>query len=196
MEQDGKTRVRCQSCGKRLKYSGNAAGKIFRCPACGGAVVGALELSEAEEAEAAETPKAEDAPRGTATAPEPDGLPGKWRPGGFVARRNEAVVKMTEFLRRDAERVGEEAVSILAERIGDRQKTGRLREVRRRALARRRQLADQLLADMQKEAGMSPQDPQAQSGKVEPRVAAKLQEMREFQFYLQQALGLKRTPDA
>lgn len=182
MAKDNKVRVRCGSCGKRLKYSGDAAGRIFQCPVCGRPVVGALELpqSDGENAARAAQPQADPSPAVAAEEAAP-----QWKPGAFATPRNPAVRKMADFLKRDVERVGDEASSILAETIPDRQKTSRLREVRTRSLRRRAQLAEQLIADMRAQAQDSRKHPQVKDGHL-----AWQKEIREFQLYLSIVLQL------
>jgi ribosomal protein S27E len=49
-EEDGRIRIRCKECGKRLKVPAGHPGKVFRCPICASTVIAPLSPAQVSEA--------------------------------------------------------------------------------------------------------------------------------------------------
>ena len=107
-QEDGKVRIRCTGCGKKVKYPANQPGGAFRCPICKTIIVAPLEnadkLSLEEETQEAggrsdKIPSAADPEPAAPSAPN---------------RKTPALQRVNAFLVRETDRIGrlcEEVVS-------------------------------------------------------------------------------------
>ena len=99
---DGKIRIRCSQCGKRLKFAPHHAGEVFNCPICSATVVAPLDpgaVAAAPEAKPAVTESEPAAPSRAALK-----LAG-WTPTRLMVQRNRAIEKLSNFLSRESLRV-------------------------------------------------------------------------------------------
>lgn len=49
-DEDGRVRIRCKECGKRLKVPAGHPGKVFRCPICASVIIAPLSAAQVAEA--------------------------------------------------------------------------------------------------------------------------------------------------
>lgn len=49
-DEDGRVRIRCKECGKRLKVPAGHPGKVFRCPICASVIIAPLSVAQVTEA--------------------------------------------------------------------------------------------------------------------------------------------------
>jgi hypothetical protein len=121
-QDDGKVRMRCTGCGKRVKFPANQPGGTFRCPICHTTIVAPLraieDLSLEEEPKlgpnaAVPTPAAPSVIAPAAQAPRPLAPKAAGMPVA-LERKAPALQRVNAFLLRETERIGrlcEEVVS-------------------------------------------------------------------------------------
>ena len=129
---DGKIRLRCPNCNKRLKFPAEKAGKVYNCPICGATIISPLDSDSPTPARSAGTPSQktpapslpEEAPappkpprsRPQSAAAQP---PEAWAPTRMAIGPNQAIGKLCGFLARQNTGVGKAAHEIVAAEPAD-----------------------------------------------------------------------------
>jgi hypothetical protein len=197
---DGKIRIRCPQCGKRLKYTPDQAGKLFACPTCLAAVTtplgrppGLLGGSQGGEAAAAQGPAA--APASASAKP---AKLGGWQPTRLAVSRNRGIEKLSSFLSRESQRVEKacqdviigEPPDVSAALLGER--FVRLRVERGQRL---QQFIRALYADMDEEIRKLESDPLAHQPRVQEQIARARRERRDLDIFIRVMLRGEGPPE-
>ncbi|MHA1571341.1 MAG: hypothetical protein ACTSWM_05935, partial [Alphaproteobacteria bacterium] len=108
---DGKVRMRCPQCGKKVKFPSGMAGETFRCPVCGSIIVTPLD-DKARQSPVVSVPQEE--PDASAEA-----ISQKSQSGQIqvvvekAAIRNRAILELTQFLMKETQRTGSDVIEAL-----------------------------------------------------------------------------------
>jgi len=211
---DGKIRIRCPECGKKLKFRADAPGAILRCPICMHNVI--APLSETAEEEAAETPSPEapeaqsptEAPSPAPAAPAP---PAKAKPeaaayprraatGGKTkawtpeakTRDNASIERLVNFLNRENDRVGGLAVSAIHDpEMPPKQRHRRLLGLRQDKNGRIRAEIDKIVHDLDDVIHGLTHHPSAGQGAIRLQLKGKEEEKAGFLIFLKLIFGLR-----
>ncbi len=124
---DGKIRVRCANCNKRLKFPAEKAGTVYNCPVCGATVVSPLDGVSPKPVRDATapvrkppaTPIAKESP----TPPKPPAAAAEsskaWTPTRMLVEPNQAIGKLCNFLARQNADVGKAAHEVIVAEAAD-----------------------------------------------------------------------------
>jgi len=123
VEPDGKIRVRCPNCNKRLKFPAEKAGTVYNCPICGATIISPLDGASHTPPQGARTPS-----QGTPTPPKPPRNRPQpaaaqssetWAPTRMFIEPNQAIEKLCRFLARQNTDIGKAAHGIVAAESAD-----------------------------------------------------------------------------
>ena len=153
---DGKIRIRCSGCGKRVKFPAIPGG-TFRCPICRTILVAPLDLSEMtdrsaagdEASKSAVTPLPEPRPTPRPFAPPPSDAPA---PAPQPRKAQEpAIRRINAFYFRETQRIGELCEEIMREAAGDEDRILRLRQIRHAKAVHMREYVDTVFKELDEE---------------------------------------------
>ncbi len=182
---DGKVRMRCGACGKRLKMPRSVEGRIFRCPSCKSAVISPLDLPDegtSEEGPREKTPVA--LPQKRSEENLSPNLP--------LKERNEAIDKLTIFLTRENNRVGTTVIGLFrAEGMADEEKIEKLTELRRERSMGLRRKVDELLRELDQRIEVIRRHPAKDQPRTKGELKQKEEDKRDFEIFLKVMFGIE-----
>ncbi len=179
---DGKVRVRCTGCGKKVKYPANHPGGTFRCPICHTVMVapldGADELTLEEESHSGiiSAPAAEQIPNGSDSEPAAPSAPPQKPP---------ALERVNAFLVRETERIGrlcEEVVSNTFMPVEE--QASKLRALRHAKAVYFKRYVEAVLKDLDNELAELRDDPASETETGKSKINRLLLEKRALVLFL------------
>ena len=194
---DGKIRMRCPGCGKRVKFPANVPGTTFRCPICHTSMVSPLDAADADKAPSIEElirnrPSRSTAKRAvTAPSPKPKepATPVSRKPA--PARRpsdkseTPAIDRLNAFLLKEQQRIGGLVSQIIRDsRLSDEEKTAELLSLRHQKAVGLRSLADVMFRDINRTLARLRDDPAVDTESGKARIAAVEREKRGLELFL------------
>jgi ribosomal protein S27E len=223
---DGKVRLRCPGCGKRVKFPAGQPGQTFRCPLCHTTIVAPINGAEADAPSKEEL--AEAAAAVPVTAPPPDAPPSlkpahaasatpaappprfKSPPAQAPERRpvvtedpiadvkNAPMIdRINAFLVRETQRTGRVATDVLGDaKMSLQEQIAYVKELRRGKAVRFKVYVESLLKDLDGEIAALRENPAVDTPTVKSRLTALLNERRGVLIYLNIMFELKPPPPA
>lgn len=217
---DGKVRLRCPGCGKRVKFPAALPGQTFRCPLCRTTIVAPIngmdadaptreELADAAAAVPLTPPPADAPPSLKPAQPAPAAKP-KPAAGATPARRPVAadepvadvkdapiVDRINSFLIRETQRTGRVATDVLGDaKMSLPDQIAYVKELRRGKAVRFKMYCESLLKDLDAEIAALRDSPAADTPTIKNRLTALLAERRGALIYLNVMFELKPPPPA
>jgi len=194
---DGKIRIRCPECGKRLKFPSDKPGTILRCPICMHTLVAPLEGDEKVETVESVTKKAEQTiqqlkrMRGPAGGETTDKV-AAWGTQSAVVQRNDSVSRLVKFLNAENDRVCGLAVNTIHDpTIAADQKEKRLIGLRQDKNNRVRREIDKIVRDLDEEIHRLTHHPLANQPTIKTDLQKRQEEKDGFFLYLRIIYGVK-----
>lgn len=194
---DGRIRIQCHECGKRLKLPADNAGRVFRCPICATTIVAPLDAGEGTPGAAETFSKSamEKAPSiFDASGPEVKlgrGM-GGWRPKVKDAPENKSIERLVRFANRENERVRDVAVSTLDNPdAAPEQKERRLTTLRAEKNKNLRAEIEKIVESLDDEIRALARGPESRKADVRARLEKKLSEKEGLLLFLRIIYGLK-----
>jgi len=178
---DGKIRVVCAGCGRKVKFPASELGKTFRCPACGAMVI-------------TSTGQKRGTAGGPGTGPGPAAAAGRrtsrsWRSAGLLVSKNAALEKLSVLFQKEEERTVQRAAEILSAGGTETERTRRLERLRSEKSERIRRIMERAASDLRTEiASLTRQA--ARSPAVQREFAAKNRELGELEIFGRAMFGL------
>lgn len=191
---DGKIRIRCPNCHKRLKFPAEKAGKVYNCPICGATVISPLDG------------KSHTPPQGTPTPPEPprNGLepaaapPRKvWGPTRMVTGPNQAIEKLCRFLSRrnvDAGKAAHELIAAEPADISAADLMERFASLRRERGLRLQEFVEKLRDDVADRIRQIEHHPMREQGNIRRELGMARKEQRDLEVFISVFLMGKTSP--
>ena len=196
---DGKIRIRCTGCGKRVKFPKGEGGETFRCPVCGKTIVAPLNdddatlPSEDELMEAARSAPAPAAPRhqisSAASAPSEQ--------KEEVPERNlNALERLATFLARQNMSTAQQAREVLGDTsLGTEEIVGELRQLRHDKAVRLNKFFQAVLMDIEQEILSLRKHPAAETESIQNRLRPLEEEQRALTLYVKVMFELRTLPE-
>ena len=215
---DGKVRLRCPGCGKRVKFPAALPGQTFRCPLCRTTIVAPINGMDAdaptreELADAAAAvppqPPPEDAPPSLKPAQAAPSPRPKAAPAAAPVRRpppadepvadvkNAPIIdRINSFLIRETQRTGRVATDVLGDaKMPLPEQIAYVKELRRGKAVRFKMYCESLLKDLDAEIAALRDNPAVDTPTIKNRLAALLAERRGALIYLNVMFELKPPP--
>ena len=204
---DGKIRIRCPECGKKLKFPAGNPGLILRCPICMNTVVAPLDGAAEEQPQA--EPQVETQPepqKQEAEAKQEAGVyPLRAGTGGKLVekiqsytaqsaekRRNESITRIMIFLNSENDRMRSIAVDVIHNPdMPAEQKRRRLLSLRQEKNTRTRNEIDKIVQDLDDEIHGFTHHPTPQQATIRNKLRLKQEEKTGFLVFLKLMFGLK-----
>jgi ribosomal protein S27E len=180
---DGKVRVRCTGCGKRVKYPANHPGGTFRCPICHTVMVapldGANELTLEEESHSGIIAAAASAQVTNDSDSEPDAAP------SAPPQKPPAIERVNAFLVRETERIGRLCEEVVSNSFmpGEEQ-ANKLRALRHAKAVYFKRYVEAVLKDLDNELAELRDDPASETQTGKSKISRLLLEKRGLVLFL------------
>lgn len=200
-KQDGKIRMRCTGCGKRVKFPKGVPGQAFRCPICHTMMVTPLGDQDAalpsQEKLKSLAPKRRTAARHPA---KPQSVAAKPKPVEQAAPRakqmTDTIERISEYQGRQAVHFGTLARRTLADKIlSPEEQVAELHRLRHAKAVNLRRFVQTVLKELDQETQTLRDNPAAETQTIKEKLARLLEERREVVQYLKVMFEL-RTPEA
>ena len=171
--EDGKIRFRCQYCGKKVKVSKDAAGKVFKCPRCASVITPPLSIREDEvEIEERYKPKMVD--------PALVDLD-KWKPTGVAREKNREVERLFRTMNRENLKALEKFETVLMDdETEGQQKMDELRRIARARNKAIRQHIKMVIAEYDIQVEQLEDNPMRKQSRIQSQIQRTRHEKREF----------------
>jgi len=189
MKDDGKVRVRCTGCGKRVRYPANQPGATFRCPICHTVMVAPLnggdDLSLEEESASGVIVGGRSDQVPPQAAPKP---PAGTKPAAAPSAPDRAVPalqRVNAFLVRETDRIGrlcEEVVLNTATSVEE--QASKLRALRHAKAVYFKRYVEAVMKDLDNEISELHNDPASETATVQNKLKELLQEKRGLMLFL------------
>jgi hypothetical protein len=169
---DGRIRIRCPECGKKLKLPAGLPGKIFRCPICAASIIAPLETASA----AGQKTKEDDL-----IALRRMG----WTPNLMQVERYKSVENLGNVLGREYVDIAQSCAKILANtNYKDADAAERVAVLVREKMAKLRDYAVKQAMDLEREIEELHRNPMKNQFHHQEKIAAKQRERRDFGIFL------------
>lgn len=195
-DKDGKVRVRCTGCGKKVKFPAGLPGQTYRCPGCHTTIIAPIDGGQDDETPAEAAPQPDSSPRRFRPAAPPPPPPRQAAPrqaelsGPAVDRFNAFVLKETHRMHGGANSLllpSEETPKEIAARLND------LRHLR---AIRIKECAHAILKDMDRAIADLKNNPAAETNTIRQKMEKLLLERRNFLIYLSVMFELRPVAPA
>ena len=174
---DGKVRVRCTGCGKRVKFPAGYAGTTFRCPLCHTTLVAPLEGEEAADAPGAADGPSQTSPATSARKPQPS--PKK------NSVKQPAIDRLNNFLLKEQQRVGLQCARIVKDaNLPTEEKRAALAAMRHEKAVAIRSHVAVIMKDQNAALAALRDDPVAETSTGKSQIAALERELEGLKLYL------------
>ena len=182
---DGKVRLRCSECGKKLKLPADGGGQIYRCPICMNVVISPLIIEE----EPAPVQKGKEASSPTFVKKQPAET---WTPSLATKPRNDSIDRLVIFLSKENNRVGTEANNLLRSKTSDdEQKTEKLMQLRREKALNLKREVDRLREELVQRIETLRRHPASNQAQMKQQLAQKEEEKSDFDLFLRTMFGIE-----
>ncbi len=194
--EDGKTRMRCTGCGKRVKFSATRAGATFHCPKCKAMIIAPLDWNDTEEKvldPAHKQPATRPVKKPVLQRTEP-------KPESPAVRKVEekapALDRLNVFLVNEQRRVGFEAAKAAREQgLPKEEKIARLQALRHEKAVNTRALVQQLMTELDEALAILHADPAADTDTGKVRIAKVEHERNALVLYLRVIFQMRTVHD-
>ena len=182
---DGRIRIRCHECGKRLKLPPGAGGRVFRCPICANTIISPLDSDPAATEQ-----------KDQAEAKIMKRLSG-WAPVLSQKERYKSVESLGHFLGREFADLAQSYAGALAGVVTEESEAlDKVQALYREKMARTREFARRIITDLSREISEMERNPmQKQLGFAE-RLEGKRREKRDFEIILKVLFDISMSPPA
>lgn len=188
--EDGKIRLRCTGCGKRVKFPAEQGGGSFRCPLCHTLIVAPIAGADAAPPSSDELASVKTPPM----APTRHVIPQRTEPvktfGESAAARPEpprerAIVAITNFLVKETQRVAHLSQQILADaRLSVEDQSARIMDLRRSKAVHFKHYVETVLKQMDDDIKELRESPASETQSVQDKLKALSFERRGVQMYV------------
>jgi len=180
---DGRIRIRCHECGKRLKLPPGAGGRVFRCPICANTIISPLDSDPAATEQ-----------KDQAEAKIMKRLSG-WAPVLSQKERYKSVESLGHFLGREFADLAQSYAGALAGVVTEESEAlDKVQALYREKMARTREFARRIITDLSREIAEMERNPmQKQLGFAE-RLEGKRREKRDFEIILKVLFDISMSP--
>lgn len=203
---DGKVRLRCPGCGKRVKFPADQPGQTFRCPLCHTTIVTPINGAGLEAPTKEELSEA--AASVPVTAPPPDAPPtlkpatppARYKPAPSTPQERRPVAsdepiadvknapvidRINTFLVRETQRTGRVATDVLGDaKMSLEEQVAYVKELRRGKAVRFKMYVESLMKDLDGEITALRENPAVDTPTIQNRLKALLTERRGVMIYL------------
>lgn len=205
---DGKVRLRCPGCGKRVKYPKSQSGETFACPRCGRTIVAALSMEEIEPPSEDEMKAAaESFKKNEARAPQPAAprrvniaatpRPGAAKPEAPREVEGNTIERIHAFMARQNQSVAQEARHILADhRLSLEEQVAELRRLRHDRAVRLKKYVQAVLKELDEGIAELRNCPSADTESERARIQPLEDERRALTVYLKVMFELRPASPA
>lgn len=192
-EDDGKIRIRCTGCGKRVKFPAGMPGQTYRCPLCHTTIIAPIGNGE-EASAAASSPPPQPAPEIPLKAPQQGPA---MRPERIQKNNEPAVDRFNAFVLKATYRMQSLAnAAMIPSEETPAQLAARLNELRHVRALQIKDYAHAMLRDMDKAIAELKESPAAGTDSVRTRLERLLTERRNFLLYLNVMFELRPSAAA
>jgi len=182
-QEDGKVRLRCTGCGKKVKYPASQAGGTFRCPICHTVIVAPLDGDPNEL-----TLEEESDPGIIASAP-PDELPAadepQPAPPPAPEQKPPALERVNAFLVKETERIGRLCEEVVANTfISAEEQASKLRALRHAKAVYLKRYVEAVIKDLDNELAELRDNPASETQTGQKKINRLLEERRGLLLFL------------
>ncbi len=182
---DGKIRLRCSECGKKLRLPADGGGRIYRCPMCMNVIVSPLGGEEA--APSAEQERETSSPTYVKKQPTE-----AWTPSLATKPRSDSIDRLVIFLSKENNRVGTAAGNLLREKTSDdEKKVEQLKQLRREKALNLKREVDRLREELIQRIETLRRHPTSNQAQIKQQLAQKEEEKRDFDLFLRVMFGME-----
>jgi hypothetical protein len=170
---DGKIRVVCTHCGKRVKFPPGKGGEVYACPACGATIVAPLGPGKVAPA----------APVEMRARPVVAAKSEHWQAARLAIERNPYIEKLINFLGREELRVGQECQEQIIAQPPNPDVTELARKfvpIRREHAFKVRQFVQVMVDEINEAIGTLQNHPMKHTARIQEEVQAAMRQKREF----------------
>ena len=202
---DGKIRIRCTGCGKRVKFPKGLGGETFRCPVCHKTIVAPLDNKDAVmptkkelKKAVAHAPKSPPPARTAAKQAAPAPAQAAPAPAGAddLDKHLRTIERITAFLARETAVTVRDARDMLADAsLSEEETIAEIRQLRHDRAVRLNKFTQAVLEDLKAEIEKLENNPAAETESVRRRLDPLLEERRALLLYLKAMFEL-RSPSA
>ncbi len=189
--EDGKIRIRCTGCGKKVKFSAGLPGQTYRCPSCHTTIIAPIDgQSEAPEQAEQPTPRPFRRP-----SPPPAAAPR--RPQPAAEEESSALERFNSFMLKETQRLASAANELLlpSEETPP-QLAARLIELRHIKAVHIKEYAYAVLKDLDRAIAELKESPAAETDTMRRKIQKLLLERRNFLIYLHVIYELRPAASA
>jgi ribosomal protein S27E len=181
--EDGKIRIRCTGCGKRVKFPADQPGGTFRCPICHATIVAPLrgmnDLSLEDQPPLGAPAAAPAAQIPRAAAPKPVIVP------SAPERKAPALERVNAFLLRETDRIGRLCEEVVSEPTTSvEEQTNKLQALRHAKAVHTKRYVEAVLKDLDAEISALRDDAASETQTVQVKLKRSLLERRGLQIFL------------
>jgi len=199
---DGKIRIRCTGCGKRVKFPKGLGGETYRCPVCHKTIVAPLEAKDAAMPTKKELNRAaahisrSTQKKSAAASARPKATPA---PTGVedLEKHLRTIERISAFLARETAVTVQDARDTLADTtLGEEEMIAELRQLRHDRAVRLRKFTQAVLADLDGAIENLKNSPAAETESGQHRLAPFVRERRALILYLKAMFEVRALSDA